>query len=121
MSGQWPRTVTDDRAVPGGAKARGIASTNVIGEGVGIAYPAGSCVSGAPERITDALEHDALQVLLETAARNVHHSHKCHSCGRPTCACFQVPCPFRPFDRDARGEWYVCGECKSTSRFTSTL
>jgi hypothetical protein len=62
--------------------------------------------------VEDALGQDALQTLLEQGNRNRLHSHACESCGQLRCPCMQMPCEWRPFDRNAKGEWWRCWFCR---------
>jgi predicted SprT family Zn-dependent metalloprotease len=64
------------------------------------------------KQVVDALGQDALQTLLEQGNRNRLHSHACESCGRLRCPCLRMPCEFRPFDKNAKGEWWRCAFCR---------
>jgi hypothetical protein len=56
-------------------------------------------------------QEDAFQTMLEDANRLRLHGHWCRDCGE-LCACLELPCAWRPFDRDAGGERWRCGFCE---------
>ena len=57
-------------------------------------------------------DRELFQAILEACAANVLHAHNCHACGGRNLACRQFPCAWRPFDRNAAGEWWRCAFCR---------
>lgn len=78
-------------------------------------------VSGQWPAVVDGMGRDALQVLLEQGNRNRLHAHTCDACGEAGLPCCQLPCAWRPFDRDAEGVRWRCGFCRMADRIAREL